>query len=57
MLNGNDGVMIAGEASFAYAAESLPTYDAPFIAENSLCIAEAFVKFAVEQGFDFWKED
>lgn len=57
MLNGNDGVMIAGEASFAYAAETLPTYDAPFIAENSLCIAEAFVKFAVEQGFDFWKED
>lgn len=57
MLNGNDGVMIAGEAPFAYAAESLPTYDAPFIAENSLCIAEAFVKFAVEQGFDFWKED
>ena len=57
ILNGNDGVMIAGEASFAYAAETLPTYDAPFIAENSLCIAEAFVKFAVEQDFDFWKED
>lgn len=57
MLNGNDGVMRAGEASFAYAAETLPTYDAPFIAENSLCIAEAFVKFAVEQDFDFWKED
>lgn len=57
MLNGNDGVMRAGEASYAYAAETLPTYDAPFIAENSLCIAEAFVKFSVEQGFDFWKED
>lgn len=32
-------------------------YGDPFIAENKLCIAEAFVKFAIEQGFDFWKED
>lgn len=28
-----------------------------YIQEDQLCIAEAFVKFAVEQGFDFWKED
>lgn len=28
-----------------------------FIADDNLCIAEAFVKFAVEQGFDFWKEE
>lgn len=28
-----------------------------FIDEDKLCVAEAFVKFAVEQGFDFWKED
>lgn len=57
ILNGNDRGMIAGEASFSYAAETLTTYEAPFIAENSLCIAEAFVKFAVEHRFDFWMED
>lgn len=28
-----------------------------FIDEDKLCVAEAFVKFAIEQGFDFWKED
>ena len=26
------------------------------ISDNKLCIAEAFVKFAIENGFDFWKE-
>lgn len=39
------------------AAEDSSLYGHPFIAENNLCIAEAFVKFAVEQDFDFWKED
>lgn len=39
------------------AAEVSSLYGHPFIAEDTLCIAEAFVKFAVEQGFDFWKED
>lgn len=28
-----------------------------FIPEDNCCIAEAFVKFAIEQGFDFWTED
>ena len=28
-----------------------------FIPDGNLCSAEAFVKFAVEQGFDFWKEE
>lgn len=32
-------------------------YDSSFISEDHLCIAEAFVKFAVEQDFDFWKEN
>ena len=39
------------------AAEVSSLYGHPFIAEDTLCIAEAFVKFAVEQDFDFWKED
>lgn len=39
------------------AAEDSSLYGHPFIVEDNLCIAEAFVKFAVEQDFDFWKED
>lgn len=39
------------------AAEVSSLYGHPFIAEDTLCIAEAFVKFAVEQDFDFWEED
>lgn len=39
------------------AAEDSSLYGHPFIEEDNLCIAEAFVKFAVEQDFDFWKED
>lgn len=39
------------------AAEVSSLYGHPFIAEDTLCIAEAFVKFAIEQDFDFWKED
>jgi type I restriction enzyme M protein len=27
------------------------------IPDEKLCIAEAFVRFAQEQGFDFWKVD
>ena len=38
-------------------AESSSPYGNPFIPEDKLCIAEAFVKFAIEQGFDFWKEE
>jgi len=29
----------------------------PFLAEEDMNIAEAFVKFAIEQNLDFWKED
>ena len=39
------------------AADSSVTYGNPFIPDDELCIAEAFVKFAIEQGFDFWMED
>ncbi len=31
--------------------------DASKLADDQLCIAEAFVRFAQEQGFDFWEED
>ena len=30
--------------------------DAGNIPEEKLCVAEAFVRFAQEQGFDFWEE-
>jgi type I restriction enzyme M protein len=29
--------------------------DASKIPEDRLCVAEAFVRFAQEQGFDFWE--
>jgi type I restriction enzyme M protein len=29
--------------------------DAASIADDQLCVAEAFVRFAQEQGFDFWR--
>jgi len=29
--------------------------DATKIPDNQLCVAEAFVRFAQEQGFDFWE--
>ena len=56
-LNNDDHVSIARDMSVSMAAESILPYGDPFISEDNLCIAEAFVKFAVEQGFDFWKED
>ena len=56
-LNNKGNVSIAHDVSVSMAAETIPTYGDPFISEDKLCIAEAFVKFAVEQGFDFWKED
>ena len=31
--------------------------DATAIADNQLCVAEAFVRFAQEQGFDFWRAE
>ena len=55
--NNKDDVSIAHDVHISMAAETIPTYGDPFISEDKLCIAEAFVKFAVEQGFDFWKED
>jgi len=27
------------------------------IPEDRLCVAEAFIKFAQKQGFDFWEAD
>lgn len=39
------------------AAEEKPLSGGNFIPEEDCCIAEAFVKFAVEQGFDFWTEE
>lgn len=56
-LNNDDHVSIARDMPVSMAAESILPYGDPFISEDNLCIAEAFVKFAVEQGFDFWKED
>ena len=41
----------------AVAAEEIQLRKGNFIPEENCCIAEAFVKFAVEQGFDFWTED
>lgn len=55
--NNKGNVSIAHDVSVSMAAESILPYGEPFISEDNLCIAEAFVKFAVEQGFDFWKED
>ena len=54
-LKDNNEVSIARDTTVYMAAEKIP-YGEPFISEDELCIAEAFVKFAVEQGFDFWKE-
>lgn len=46
------------KVEYGKAAEPIETYgDTMFIPDDKLCIAEAFVKFAVEQGFDFWKEE
>lgn len=55
--NNKDNVSTAHDVHISMAAETIPTYGDPFISEDKLCIAEAFVKFAVEQDFDFWKED
>lgn len=56
-LNNKGNVSIAHDMHVSMAAEPIPSYGDPFICEDKLCIAEAFVKFAVEQDFDFWKED
>ena len=31
--------------------------DAVAIADDQLCVAEAFVRFAQQQGFDFWRAE
>lgn len=43
--------------TYLMAAEKNSVYNSAFISDDNLCIAEAFVKFAVEQGLDFWVED
>ena len=51
------GHIPSSSGTLPMAAEDDPLYDGSFISEDHLCIAEAFVKFAVEQDFDFWKEE
>jgi len=31
--------------------------DAAAITDDQLCVAEAFVRFAQQQGFDFWRAE
>ncbi|MBO7561937.1 MAG: N-6 DNA methylase [Bacteroidales bacterium] len=47
----------SSECQYGMAAEPIPSYGSQFISDDKLCIAEAFVKFAVENDFDFWKEE
>ena len=56
-LRGNSNISPSHSEDVAIAAEDIPLRGGKFIPEENCCIAEAFVKFAVEQGFDFWKED
>lgn len=56
-IRGNNKISSKHSELVAIAAEEIPLRDGNFIPEENCCIAEAFVKFAVEQGFDFWTED
>lgn len=48
----------AENVAYNQAADPVAAYgNGQFISDDNCAIAEAFVKFAVEQGFDFWKED
>ena len=56
-LRGDSEISSAHSETVAFAAEEIPIREGKFIPEENCCIAEAFVKFAVEQGFDFWTEE
>ena len=56
-LRGDDNKSSVHPGVVAVAAEEIPLRDGKFIPEENCYIAEAFVKFAVEQGFDFWTEE
>jgi|GEM_PF-203843 len=56
-IHGNDNKSSVRLRDFAIVAEERPFRDDKFIPEEDCFIAEAFVKFAIEQGFDFWTEE
>lgn len=56
-LRGDSEISSAHSEAVAVAAEEIPIRYGKFIPEEKCCIAEAFVKFAVEQGFEFWTEE
>lgn len=48
---------VSGNSDFSIAAEGVSIGAGGFIPEEDCCIAEAFVKFAIEQGLDFWTKE
>jgi type I restriction enzyme M protein len=52
-----EGQLVVDQDLVNYNLTSEDLVDAAGIPDDKLCIAEAFVRFAQEQGFDFWRTD
>ena len=50
-----EGQLVVDQDLVNYDLTSADLADASSIPEEKLCVAEAFVRFAQEQGFDFWE--
>jgi len=51
-----EGQLVVDQDLVNYDLTAADMVDAGNIPEEKLCVAEAFVRFAQEQGFDFWEE-
>ena len=50
-----EGQLVVDQDLVNYDLTAKDLTDAGKIPENRLCVAEAFARFAQEQGFDFWE--
>ena len=52
-----EGQLVVNQDLVNYDLKAEDLADAAKIPDDKLCIAEAFVRFAQEQGFDFWRAE
>ena len=52
-----EGQLVVDQDLVNYDLTAEDLADAAKIPDDKLCVAEAFVRFAQEQGFDFWRAE
>jgi len=52
-----EGRLVVNQDLVNYGLKASDLSDAAGISDDKLCVAEAFIRFAQEQGFDFWRAE